>query len=379
MHTGAPLSIETSGTHFQSEEQRLASFGRALDAVRDQVETQLGEQDTLHILRVARLSGALEVMGRTLIHFCFEPVGFFVGVAALSAHKSLELMEIGHMALHGCYDALERTERFHMKQFRWKAPIDEVSWRTAHNIRHHQYTNVEGRDPDLDFGVLRLSARVVYRRMHGFQPLTNLLSGFAFATAINLHVTGMLDVYLRRTDTTVLRDLEPETIRAQRRKFTSKFLRYYGREYVFFPLLAGPFFLKTLLGNALSEVIRDVHSASIIYCGHVGTKDYARGTRAKGRPLWYQMQVEASRNVSTSHPISVLCGALDRQIEHHLFPRMPPNRLREISPRVKAICEAHGVKYLEASWSAALMDVVRELRRVGTRGAASSDAPRAVS
>jgi hypothetical protein len=44
-------------------------------------------------------------------------------VAALSAHKALELMEIGHMALHGCYDDLEGTERYHAKLFRWRAPM----------------------------------------------------------------------------------------------------------------------------------------------------------------------------------------------------------------------------------------------------------------
>jgi linoleoyl-CoA desaturase len=199
-----------------------------------------------------------------------------------------------------------------------------------------------------------------------------LLSWLGFATAIQLHVTGMLDIYAGPRSANMLGDLQSATIRDQKRAFRSKMLRYYGREYVFFPLLAGPFFPKTLLGNALSEVIRDVHAASIIYCGHVGAKDYVRGTRANGRAQWYKMQVEAARNVRVPHAISVLCGALDRQIEHHLFPRMPPNRLREIAPRVKAICEAHGVQYLEASWPSTLRAVLHELRRLGAPDAAGS-------
>jgi fatty acid desaturase len=359
-------------TRFGSEERRLASFARALDVIRDEMDSALGEADSAHIRRIGRLSAALEIVGRSLIHFSFEPVAFGMGVAALSGHKSLELMEIGHMALHGCYDKLEGTERYHMKQFRWKAPIDEASWRVGHNIRHHQYTNIEGRDPDLDFGLLRLSARVPFRRVHLLQPVTNLLSWLGFATAINMHVTGLIDVYSGRRDATAPSDLKPETVRVQKRRFTSKLLRYYTREYVFFPLLAGPFFMKTLLGNALSEMIRDVQAASIIYCGHVGAKDYAPGTHAKGRPQWYQMQVEAARNVQVSYPVSVLCGGLDRQIEHHLFPRLPPNRLREIAPRVKAICEEHGVQYLEASWPVTLRAVLHELRRVSSPAAAAS-------
>ena len=45
------------------------------------------------------------------------------------------------------------------------------------------------------------------------------------------------------------------------------------------------------------------------------------------------MQVEATNNFEVSRPISILCGGLDQQIEHHLFPRLPPNRLRADRPR----------------------------------------------
>ena len=134
---------------------------------------------------------------------------------------------------------------------------------------------------------------------------------------------------------------------------------------MFFPALAGPFFWKTLLGNALSEVGRDVFAGAVIYCGHVGARDYPRGARANGRADWYRMQAEAARNIRVPYLISVLCGGLDRQIEHHLFPRMPPNRLRQISPRVKAICEEHGVQYLEQSWPRTLLEVGRQLHRLG--------------
>lgn len=52
-----------------------------------------------------------------------------------------------------------------------------------------------------------------------------------------------------------------------KRAFWSKTLRYYGRECLLFPFLAGPFFRKALLGNALSEVGRDLYSAAVVYCG----------------------------------------------------------------------------------------------------------------
>jgi linoleoyl-CoA desaturase len=366
-------TFASASAPFHSDEARLESFGRALDAISREVERELGDEDAAHINRIGVVSRSAEGVGRALLHFSFEPVAFGLGVAALWLHKSLELMEIGHMALHGAYDRFPSASRYHAAVFRWKAPIDEASWRAAHNVRHHQYTNIEGRDPDLNFGVLRLSARVPHRRAHRWQPLSNLASWFGFATAINLHVTGMLDIYLEHAQLQQLRDKNPETVRAARRTFFSKLARYYGREYVFFPLLAGPFFWKVLLGNVLAEVGRDLYSAAVIYCGHVGAKDFPAGTRAKGRARWYAMQVEAARNIEVPHVVSILCGGLDRQIEHHLFPRLPPNRLREIAPRVRAVCEAHGVRYLSKGWLATLREVVGELRGL-SKAAAPLDA-----
>jgi linoleoyl-CoA desaturase len=354
----------------QPDAQRNESFARALDELRREVESQLGSADFRHITRIGKLSDRLEILGRSLIHFCFEPIGFAVGTAALTAHKLLELMEIGHMALHGAYDDIAPGERFASQTFRWKAPIDEASWRMGHNVRHHQHTNIEGKDPDLNFGVLRLSPRVPYRLAHALQPVTNLASWLGFATAINLHVTGMLDIYLHEAaKSDVLPDRTPATLRSARRAFRSKFVRYYGREFVFFPALAGPFFGKVLLANVLSDVGRDLYAGAIIYCGHVGATDYARNTEPECRAHWYVMQVEAARDVELPNVLSILAGGLDLQIEHHLFPRLPPNRLREIAPRLRAICEAHGVRYRSASWPQTLRSVLGELQRMSSRDA----------
>jgi linoleoyl-CoA desaturase len=359
-------------TRFESEAQRIEFFGRAIDAIRSDIEKQLGEKDAEHIRRVGSLSRNLERLGRTLLHFSFEPMTFGLGVGALFVHKSLELMEIGHMALHGAYDRLDVDRRYRDEFFRWKAPIDETSWRVGHNVRHHQYTNIEGRDPDIDFGALRLSPQVAYRRAHALQPLTNLLTWLGFSAAINLHVTGLLDVYLGRGEPAVLRDRKTETLFGAHRAFLSKMARYYGREYVFFPLLAGPFFWKVLLGNVLSEIGRDVCAGAIIYGGHGGATDYPAGTRAGGRARWYAMQVEAARNVEVPAALSILFGGLDYQIEHHLFPRFPPNRLREIAPRVRDACEAHGVPYVSKGPAETLRDVFGELRRLSRRAAESA-------
>ncbi len=354
------------------ELDRLHAFGRAIDAIRTEIEAQIGAEDVAHVRRMRRLSRRLEVAGRGLLFVSSDPITFGAGVVALWAHKQLEAIEIGHTALHGAYDHLEGAEAFHSETFTWVFPADEASWRYAHNVRHHQYTNVTGRDPDLRLGITRLSARIPHRWYHALQPISTVATWLPFGLAIHLHATGMLDLYLHREGPPeVLADRSPETRRATHRAFVRKLARYYGREYVMFPALAGPFFAKVLLGNALAEIARNVYSAATIYCGHVEADDYPEGTRARGRGAWYAMQVEAAHDFEVPLPLSILCGGLDRQIEHHLFPRLPPNRLREIAPRVRAACEAHGVTYRTGSWPETLGRALRTLR---TLSRASLDA-----
>ena len=152
-------------------------------------------------------------------------------------------------------------------------------------------------------------------------------------------------------------------------KALRKWVPYYLKNYGLFPLLAGPMFWKVLLGNWMAETMRDLYSAATIYCGHVGedVAAYDEGTRAHGRGEWYAMQIESTNNYEVSLPVSILCGGLDRQIEHHLFPRLPPNRLREIAPEVRAVCAEHGVTYRTASWGSTLKKALAHVRALGFR------------
>jgi len=63
----------------------------------------------------------------------------------------------------------------------------------------------------------------------------------------------------------------------------------------------------------------------------------------------------------------VLCGGLDRQIEHHLFPKLAPARLREVAPAVRRACEEHGVAYRTASWPVTLKKTFAHLRGLSFR------------
>lgn len=365
--------VDNACTALATRAPDYRAFGAELDEVKRRALARVGQEDVAYVKRLNRFSRAMEILGRVLIHVSPEPVTFALGVGALWIHKQLQATEIGHTALHGAYDHLDGAEGFRSRTFRWDTPIDEESWREGHNVKHHGNTNVAGKDPDIHFGPARLTEQTPASPRQRFQRafmVGVLAPNFAFL--MNTHFTGLTDVFFDNGLEQQL-DVLPDRSRASKlrawRRSLRKWAPYYLKNYVFFPMLAGPFFWKVLLGNWLAETLRDVYSAATIYCGHVGgdVASYPVGTKAKGRGHWYAMQIAASNDFQVSRPISVLCGGLDLQIEHHLFPTLPPQRLREVAPEVRAICERHGVPYKTDTWGRTLKKALAHVGHLAWR------------
>ena len=293
---------------------------------------------------------------------------------ALWLHKQLQATEIGHTALHGTYDKLEGAEAFRSKTFRWDTPIEEESWRHGHNVRHHGNTNVAGKDPDIHFGHVRLTEQTPWAPRQKHSALVSVLVLFPnFGFVMNGHFTGLNDVFMdngRPEKLDVLPDRSKESVRMAWKKSLKKYVPHYLKEYAFFPALAGPLFWKVMLGNYLAALLRDVYTAATIFCGHVGedVKSWPAGKRSSGRGEWYAMQAEATNNYEVSLPISILCGGLDRQIEHHMFPTLAPQRLRQIAPEVRAICEKYGVAYKTDTWGRTLKKALSWIDKLSREG-----------
>lgn len=76
-------------------------------------------------------------------------------------------------------------------------------------------------------------------------------------------------------------------------------------------------------------------------------------------------QVLTSRNVF-AHPVTDFWyGGLNYQIEHHLFPRMPRNKLKEAQPIIKDFCRVHSIAYHETSVLQSYREILQHLHEVG--------------
>jgi NADPH-dependent stearoyl-CoA 9-desaturase len=117
-----------------------------------------------------------------------------------------------------------------------------------------------------------------------------------------------------------------------------------------------------LLANAAAELLRNLYTAATVYSGHISADHavFPADTQPETKGEWYWMQAVASANFEVPRALSLLCGGLDNHIEHHFFPRLPPERIRAIVPEVRAVCERHGVPYKTARWPRVLANVARQ-------------------
>ncbi len=51
-----------------------------------------------------------------------------------------------------------------------------------------------------------------------------------------------------------------------------------------------------------------------------------------------------------------------------MFPTLPPERLREIAPEVRAICEKYGVAYKTDTWGATLKKALGHIDDLSSQG-----------
>ena len=221
-------------------------------------------------------------------------------------------------------------------------------WLDSHN-RHHAHPNTDDKDPDVNFGALAFTpgqarsrgrfARIAYRyQAYFFFPLLTL-------TALGLHVDSA--VYLAR-----------RTGRSQaweRLLFVAHIVGYLAVVlWVLSPVKAAVFILvhQGLVGLYLGVSFAPNHKGMPMLAAD-DDSDFLR------------RQVLTSRNIHGGRLVDTALGALNYQIEHHLFPNMPRPNLRRSQPMIREFCREHGLPYVQTGLLDSYAQTLRHLHAVG--------------
>ncbi len=219
-------------------------------------------------------------------------------------------------------------------------------WVDKHN-RHHANPNDIHMDPDIGPGMISYSEEQAFtsrgvRRLvakHQAALFFPLLCGLGWATQL----TGIAFL---------LKGPSP------RRWLEVALLSLHALLTVaFFTLLLGPAW-----GVA---VIVIVECCAGFYMGLVFAPNHKGMPQVDGKVDFLRRQVLTARNVRP-HPLTdVWYGALNYQIEHHLFPPMARNRIPRAHVIVLEFCAERGISYSETSILQSYREILHFLHEVG--------------
>ena len=88
----------------------------------------------------------------------------------------------------------------------------------------------------------------------------------------------------------------------------------------------------------------------IIAPNHTGDDFYRFDKSLKNKTEFYVQQVTGSVNYLNGTDLKdFMVAYLNYQIEHHVWPDLPMLKYRQAAPQFKAMCQKHGVPYIEES------------------------------
>lgn len=353
------VGIPETFTKVPLSDIQLSLLAGEIDELRSEVLKDLGEKDARYIRRILKAVRYTEVSGRGFLFFGFFPPTWVLGTLLLSVSKILENMELGHNVIHGQYDWM-KDPSLNGKTYEWDIAGTASNWRKTHNFQHHTYTNIKGFDDDLGYGIIRLFPEQRWSVVNLFQPLYSVIFALLFQWGIAIQELRLGKVFKGKVPWQRLR---PELINVFKK------IRYQVlKDYVFFPLIAGTNYLAVIAGNFTANIVRNVWTFTVIFCGHF-TKDAQIFHRSvldnESRGHWYFRQILGSSNLKGGKFLNIMTGNLSYQIEHHLFPDIPARRYSEMSVKVRAICERYQIHYNSGSMISQFSQVIYRIFRYG--------------
>jgi linoleoyl-CoA desaturase len=283
--------------------------------------------------------------------------------------------------MHGQWDWMNDPE-IHSSTWEWDMSGASKHWRFTHNFVHHKYTNILGMDDDVGYGMLRVTRDQRWKRFNLGNVLFNTILALGFEWGVGLQHLELGKVFKGRDD-------RAATLRRVR-EFGVKAGHQIGKDYIAYPALTslspGATYRSTLTANAVANVIRNVWSNAVIFCGHFpdgAEKFTADVLEHETRAEWYLRQMLGAANFNAGPLLAFSSGNLCYQIEHHLFPDLPSNRYAQIAVRVRALCDKYDLPYTSGSLVHQYLLTLRTIHKLalpdGFLRATCDDAPETAS
>jgi len=358
------------------------AFAKDVTELGRKLQSETGEEDVQHLQKILSWRNLAAVIGISTMWAAPNPLT----IAALSTWTYASWTMVAHHTCHGGYNrvdagkynsrgfALGNLQRRIADWCDWMMP---EAWNIEHNRLHHYHLG-EPKDPDLvernlEFlrsaemsmplkyvlvGLLLPSWKWFYYAPNTFkelqvqkmrinkEPLPESFDGNQACT-----LRGMLFPQTE-ADMAMLKVIQPW-------KFASKVMApFLVSRFLLLPapLLLIPGMGSTLFSHAIinliaAELLTNIHAFITIATNHAGDDLYSFDDEVKPKSgAFYVRQIVSSTNYAAgTDTIDFWHGWLNYQIEHHVWPDLSMLQYQKGAPQLKAICEKHGVPYVQES------------------------------
>jgi len=363
------------------------TFARDVSELGKELRSSTGDADVDHLNKIVQWRNIAAILGLATIWIAPNPIT----VVALSTWTYSSWAMIAHHTCHGGYNRVD-AGRYNSRKFAlglvnrfvdWLDWMQPEAWNVEHNRLHHYNLN-EGKDPDLvqrNLGFLRDDKRIPmlfkYATVLMFLPIWKWFY-YAPNTFKELKINEMLKSsegkeegvfpqdFDREQAVTVASLLDPFSFQARAmRKVVPPhqlFLKVLG------PMLIGrylaiPALLFVLVPGGMgsvvaahafwnllaAELLTNIHAFATIVTNHAGEDLYTfDGSVKPNSGSFYVRQIVGSTNYDAGTDlVDFSHGFLNYQIEHHVWPDLSMLQYQRGAPKLKAICEKHGVPYIQ--------------------------------
>jgi fatty acid desaturase len=234
-------------------------------------------------------------------------------------------------------------------------------WKQSHNVHHVNCNSIE-HDPDIQhMPVFAISSKMMNDKWWStyhhkwFDITTDTLARWLISyqhilfypvmaiARINLYVQSWLALLLQKQGPIPFRKTEILTL--------SLFFIWIGLVVTHLP--------EPSIRNGLIWIVLSHATAGILHV-QICISHFPMATHKMGdvnrKPGWFSLQLQTTLNVDTIPMLDWIHGGLQFQVEHHCFPRMPRNHLREARQLLKTTLpqsivetEYHEVPFVKAN------------------------------
>lgn len=344
-----------------------AAFARDLDAVRAEVEPAAAPLAHAHMRKQALVGRISTILGYATSWIAPNPISAGLIALGISTRWTIVAHHTSHRGLDRIdgVPAAETSKAFAKGMRRWVDWfdwLDPEAWDYEHNKLHHYHTG-ELADPDLveeQLERVRVSTKPMW-----VKKLVIMMYAFTWKFtyyAPNIFVLSRrerrrkaekrpIDLAAVHTDVDLFRAWMPfnEDGAAFWKAVALPYilLRFVAIPLLFLPISAWAA-MSVAANTMMAELLTGLHTFIIVVPNHAGDDMHRFQHAPSDRAEFYVRQVLSSVNFRTGGAVNdFMHGFLNYQIEHHLWPDLPPLAYQMAAPKVREICARHGAPYIQ--------------------------------